>query len=290
MTAQVGDTITLTAQVTDAEDNPLTGGKLIFKLNGATIKDDEEKVIYARTNNGTATITYNIPLNYKTKTYNLTAVYEGNCAHNGYRSSPIELNLTKRQAQFTVTTNSTIKANETTTIKVTVKEKEDTTPINGQYFIKINGKTVKDENDHDPLIPITNNTGAYNFTFGEDYKAKEHTITAVLVNKSYERSESNTSINIEQKTVTININSMKMTQENTIITGTITDEDGRKVAGTNKLAVKIDGITVKDQAGTNIIYNITDGNIALTVPINSTVYTKEKYTIELVTGQRCIYI
>lgn len=168
MTAQVGDTITLTAHVTDVEDNPLTGGKLIFKLNGATIKDDEEKVIYARTNNGTATITYNIPLNYKAKTYNLTAVYEGNCAHNGYRSSPVELNLTKRQAQFTVTTNSTIKANETATIKVTVKEKEDTTPINGQYFIKINGKTVKDENDHDLLIPITNNTGEYNFTFGED--------------------------------------------------------------------------------------------------------------------------
>lgn len=82
---------------------------------------------------------------------------------------------------------------------------------------------------------------------------------------------------------------MKMTQENTIITGTITDEDGRKVAGTNKLAVKMDGITVKDQAGTNIIYNITDGNIDLTVPINSRAYTKEKYTIELVTGQRCIY-
>ena len=47
------------------------------------------------------------------------------------------------------------------------------------------------------------------------------------------------------------------------------------MAGTNKLAVIIDGITVKDQTGTNIIYNITDGNIDLTVPINSRAYTKE---------------
>ena len=74
ITATAGETITLTAQVTD-NDKIINTGKVVFKINGKTVKDSNGKVIYAKVTNNQANITYTLPENMKAKDYNITAVF-----------------------------------------------------------------------------------------------------------------------------------------------------------------------------------------------------------------------
>lgn len=72
--AQIGDTITLSTSVTN-ENIPINTGRVVFKLNGKTLKDAEGKALYVNVVNGIATTKYTIPSKIKSKTYNLTAVF-----------------------------------------------------------------------------------------------------------------------------------------------------------------------------------------------------------------------
>ena len=70
-----GSGITLKAKVAMG-DTPITTGKVVFKINGKTVKDANGKVIYAKVNsNGEVTVDYDLPENMKAGVYNLTAVY-----------------------------------------------------------------------------------------------------------------------------------------------------------------------------------------------------------------------
>ncbi|MBR3214202.1 MAG: Ig-like domain repeat protein, partial [Methanosphaera sp.] len=73
VTATVGATVTLTATInTDATINT---GKVVFKINGKSIKDTNGKVIYAKVSNNQVTIEYTLPESYAAGTYNITAVF-----------------------------------------------------------------------------------------------------------------------------------------------------------------------------------------------------------------------
>ncbi|AWX31779.1 Ig-like domain-containing protein [Methanosphaera sp. BMS] len=74
ITAQKGETITLTATITD-NDNIINKGKVIFKINGKTLKDTNGKVIYANVENNIARVEYTLPDNMKAKEYTITAVF-----------------------------------------------------------------------------------------------------------------------------------------------------------------------------------------------------------------------
>ena len=73
----------------------------------------------------------------------------------------------------------------------------------------------------------------------------------------------------------------------TQLTGTITDTNGNNVKGTNKIAVKIDGTTLKDNNGEPQYYYIQDGQIDITITNND--YTSGEHALEVVTGERNAY-
>ena len=73
-TATAGETITLTATVTD-KDKQVNSGRVVFKLNGKTLKDADGNALYVNVKNGTATTTITIPAKTKAKAYTLTAVF-----------------------------------------------------------------------------------------------------------------------------------------------------------------------------------------------------------------------
>ncbi|AWX31992.1 hypothetical protein [Methanosphaera sp. BMS] len=77
ITASAGEDITLTATITDG-DNTINTGKVVFKINGKTVKNSNDKVIYAKVSNNQADITYTIPTSYKAKNYTLTATLISN--------------------------------------------------------------------------------------------------------------------------------------------------------------------------------------------------------------------
>lgn len=76
VTASVGSTVTLTATINTA--TPVNMGKVIFKINGKTIKDANGKVIYVKVTGGKASVDYAIPSDMKSKDYVLTATFISN--------------------------------------------------------------------------------------------------------------------------------------------------------------------------------------------------------------------
>ncbi|MBR3214803.1 MAG: Ig-like domain repeat protein, partial [Methanosphaera sp.] len=74
ITASAGETITLTAHVTD-NDKVINNGKVVFKVNGKTVKDASGKVIYAKVVKNQVSVNYTIPVDMKAKEYNLTATF-----------------------------------------------------------------------------------------------------------------------------------------------------------------------------------------------------------------------
>jgi hypothetical protein len=72
---QTGSTVTLKAKVS-AGDKAITTGKVVFKVNGKTVKDANGKVIYAKVDsNGEVSVDYTIPESFKAGTYNIEAVF-----------------------------------------------------------------------------------------------------------------------------------------------------------------------------------------------------------------------
>jgi len=70
--ATPGQTTTLTATLSD---NTINTGKIVFKINGKTVKDANGKVIYAKVVNGTVSVDYTLPESYKAGNYTVTATF-----------------------------------------------------------------------------------------------------------------------------------------------------------------------------------------------------------------------
>lgn len=288
-TGYIGENITLTATITDINGNRINGGKVAFKLNDVTLKDENGEVIYATVENGIATISYYVPTYYQAKTYKLSAVYGGNNQYLGSRSNTPLINLKQRQATLTLTTTGDVKVGENITFHVTITDKKDPDrQVNGNVIFKIDGLTLQDANGETLQIPINNNTVDYTYTIGSEYSARKHTITIVLINNTYVRSQAENNFNVTTTTTNINLNTLSMTaQSSTLLTGTITDNNGNNVQGINKVAVKIDGTTLKGSNGETQYYYIEDGQI--NIPLEDNNYQTGEHTIEVVTGARSSY-
>ena len=72
--ATAGETVTLTAKVTSG-NAVVNTGRVVFKLNGKTLKDENGKALYINVANGLANTSYTIPAKTKVNTYKLTAVF-----------------------------------------------------------------------------------------------------------------------------------------------------------------------------------------------------------------------
>ncbi len=73
VTATVNATVTLTATINAAI--PVNTGKVVFKVNGKTVKDSNGKTIYAKVVNGQVSVNYTLPENMKAGSYNITAIF-----------------------------------------------------------------------------------------------------------------------------------------------------------------------------------------------------------------------
>jgi len=74
ITATAGTTIQLKATITDG-DKVINSGKVVFKINGKTVKDTNGKVIYAKVVNNQVIVNYTLPADMKVKDYNITATF-----------------------------------------------------------------------------------------------------------------------------------------------------------------------------------------------------------------------
>ena len=192
----IGQTSTITASIYfDGEIvNTINAGKVVFKVNGKTLKDDKGKVIYAKVVNGTAKIeNYMVPESWNKDNMTIEAVYSGSSQCNSLRSEKTEITISKEPTFTTEDVTATI--GETITLKATLTDGNKVIN-NGKVVFKINGKTVKDANGKTIYAKIKNGIATVNYTIPENYKAKEYTLSATLISNEYDRLE-------DSKTLTV---------------------------------------------------------------------------------------
>lgn len=83
------ENIKLTSEVTDERGNPVSGGKVIYKINGATLKVNNTP-IEIRVRNGKAVLNYTTIKSWTTKNITIQAVYSGNEIFIGSRSNTVK--------------------------------------------------------------------------------------------------------------------------------------------------------------------------------------------------------
>jgi len=160
-------------------------GKVVFKVNGKTLKDANGKVIYAKVINGTATIeNYTIPSTWKENS-TIEAVYSGSSDLAKISSEKQNITLIKEETTLT-TTDATATAGSTITLNATINS---STQVTGKVVFKVNGKTVKDANGKVIYAKVVNNTVSVEYTLPESMKAGSYNITAVLISSTHNKLE-----------------------------------------------------------------------------------------------------
>lgn len=190
----VGSTITLSVNVTNELGDKITGGKVVFKVNGKTVKDGNGKTIYAKVVDGVATIDTVLFDLGDCDEANIKVSYTGNnkikSAVNVTTVNVIKTTPTLTTEDITSTVGSTVTLNATIT-------DGDKVINSGKIVFKINGKTLKDSNGKVIYIKVVNNAVSFKYTLPDDMKAKDYNLTAVFISSDYDRLE-------DIKTLTIN--------------------------------------------------------------------------------------
>jgi len=182
-TAKAGQTITLRAKVLDANGDRINNDKVIFKLNGITLKDQKGNTLYAQVIDGEAILNYTIPATYSAKTYTLTAVIGGNY----YQRTETNGTLTLEKKAALITPDSISTKNKKTTVKATITD-ETGQPLatTTKLAFKVNGKTINNANSKNGKIDLSFTTtlrpGLYELLIisGENGVYKTGKVTTVL--------------------------------------------------------------------------------------------------------------
>ena len=196
ITPTAGQTVTLTARLTDQLENNITGGKVVFKVNGKTLKDSSGKVIYAKVENGVATAEYTIPNSMAESNITIQATYTGTSKYNK-ETAEITTEVAKQEATLTIDElPESIHANSNITITARVQA-GDTPITTGKVVFKINGKTLKDDNGKVIYAKVDSNGTATitGYNIG-DLKATSYTLKAVFIATGYNKLEANQTIDV----------------------------------------------------------------------------------------------
>ncbi|MDO5851853.1 MAG: Ig-like domain-containing protein, partial [Methanobacteriaceae archaeon] len=178
ITAKVGYNVTIQAIIKDTNTNQLLTGKVVFKINGITIKDANGTPIKVTVVNGKATLNYTIPTDFTGKKYKLTTIFD----NPNYKLAKTNSILSIQKMTTHIQLNPTIVA---TTGKITtitgkiLNEFNQTVPGTNKYVFKIDGKTLKDQKGNPIYYKATNGIINANITIPTEYKTGYHNLTIV---------------------------------------------------------------------------------------------------------------
>ena len=215
----------ITATVVDSNNNPINTGKVVFKINGKTIKDENGKVVYTKVTNGEATLPYLFTETEINQNTTVSATYSGTT--NYALSSSKKVNIAKEDNHSVTMTMEDITATQTQTITITATLKDYNENINtGKVVFKINGKTIKDTNGKVIYAQVQNATASAEYTIPTTTKTKEYTLTAIYIDSFYNRTETTAKL-----TITENQNNTNISNINT--TANLKTENGNVIIITN---------------------------------------------------------
>ena len=303
--SRVGENITFHARLTDQYGNKVTGGNMVFKLNGRSLRADGRfdtntpKVLKLNVKDGLVeyTMTADLYLRYGK---NISASYSGSYKYESTKSNTANVSIQLRYANINVTTSTkTVKHHENITFTakiadVTPKSNINLLNQNASVIFKINGVTIKDASNNIIKQKVINGTAQLNYNvssmagIGKNNKIRDYIVTAVYENSNYYpiNNKNETTFNVERSIVNIGIQEVKVSGNILKVKANLTDYQGYLIEGKNKICVKINGVTYKENNKTKY-YTIENGNINLE---NINVSDMKVKSLEIVTGERLAYL
>ena len=280
--SSVGSVVTVSAAIRDKDNRNVTGGKVVFKVNGITLKDEYNNVIYAPVNNGYASISYKVQDVWAKDTSYIQAVYSGSENYTSARTNSSDaLEIEKGSATLTLEKSSiTAKSGQNITFRAKVLDANGDRINAGKVVFKLNGKSISDDDGNVLYAKVTDGEAVLEYTIPQKYSAKTYVLTAVFGGGSYQRAETNATLVLEKKGVTINTDSITSKNSRATIKATITDETGELLVTSTKLAFKVNGKTILNGV------NSTNGIIDVTF---STPLRPGMYELLIISGENGIY-
>ena len=304
----IGDDIQLCAMIEDEYSQKVSGGNLVFKLNGKTLREDNRFDSDApakkfSVKNGTVYYTIKADL-YLRNAKNLTASYSGTNYYAENKSNTVTAQIKKRYAkvELEVTPNH-VNQYENITIKVKINDKNsmdiDKKLINNNSYvmIKINNRTLLDSNgqvrkfflDENNTLNVSYYIAPGTGGINNNKIERNYTVTALFVSDNYyPDSRNTTNYTVERLNISIDITKVEIKKQYMNITATIKDSKSNYVKGTNKILIKINGKSyVNSSTQKAAYYEVHDGIVNLTnikLPPNTTVKR-----VLIVSGERQAY-
>lgn len=137
-----GETVKITVKITD-ENRLVNSGKVIFKLNGRTLRDSNGQIIYKIVSEGIVTFEYTVPSEFSTKSYNLAAVYGDKSYNRAEESTSIIIvkSITKTVKQVTATNNNLVADN--ILVNIAMDNITESNPVTNSTVTLTNDTTPK---------------------------------------------------------------------------------------------------------------------------------------------------
>ncbi|MBR3213736.1 MAG: hypothetical protein IKF79_04375, partial [Methanosphaera sp.] len=191
-----GKTTVFTVQLFDNKFNKINVGKVVFKINGKTVKDANGKVIYAKVVNGTASVAYDVPKTFVDKNVTILVKYVGSSKYN---STQIEktVYIDKKEVKLNVEINDNVQETSVISLKATIESLDNCIINEGIIIFKIDGKTVKDANGKLIYVKVVNGVASIENYDISSLKTGTHEIYAIYNSILYGKIESTaTSFNV----------------------------------------------------------------------------------------------
>lgn len=169
-------------------------GKVIFKVNGKTLRDDTGNVIYVDVKSGVASLEHVVESSWLDTTINISSIYCGD--EYQYITNSTLSKITRKVPTITIDPITTaVKSGSNVTLKAKVML--DGKPLtSGRIVFKISGKTLKDESGKYIYLYVDSNGEVIlDYNMGK-CKAKDYIVTAVYTSNDYVRVEDTTTLRV----------------------------------------------------------------------------------------------
>jgi len=247
VTGVVLDNVTFTANVVDYQDKPVTGGYIQFSVGGRTLKDENGKNIRILVENGVAKLSYKAESGWIIDTHpdlTVQAVYTGTSIVLANRSETNKVSIYKRNATVTVSAPDDY-VNGTLHIDAIVKDQNGSLINDGNLVFKLNGLSLKDENNKGIVAQVKNGKVQLSVKLPFAYSAKKYNLTAVYSNKIYNKATGMNTTTL--KAIPTYITAIAVVSDQfskPVVTGQIYNKNNNAILqGTAVLNIKFDGIS-----------------------------------------------
>ena len=245
VTTPVNITGTLTANVTVTDNGKPVNGNVIFKVDNETFN--------VTIVDGKAQLNYTLPSDIQAGEHNITAELENPM----YNANNVTGNFTVLKINIANTTiEETIKTLENYTLNTIIKDANGNQLVGvNQIAVKMNGKT---------FMHGTITDGVLNITFPTDsMEAKVYNLTIIIgENNIYKTGQITGKLTIQRRDVTVKVEVNNPYTLSDLLANVTVTENGILMKD-GAVIFKINGLTLKDENGNEIMANVINGHASL---------------------------